>query len=103
MVLVATEFGRTVKVNGTQGTDHGTASVAWLLGGAVKGGRVMADWPGLSDAALFEGRDLKPTAALDTVIGSAAASHFGVDPQSAMAALFPGQKSAKLIDGLIRA
>lgn len=103
MVLVATEFGRTVKINGTGGTDHGTASVAWLLGGAVKGGRVVADWPGLSDAALYEGRDLKPTAGLDTVIGSAAASHFGVDPQRTMAALFPDQKSARSIDGLVRA
>lgn len=103
MVLVATEFGRTVKVNGTAGTDHGTASVAWLLGGAVKGGRVVADWPGLSDAALYEGRDLKPTVDLDTVIGSALASHFAVDPQRAMPALFPGQRNAKLIDGLVRA
>ena len=102
MVLVATEFGRTVKVNGTQGTDHGTASVAWLLGGAVKGGRVVADWPGLSDAALYEGRDLKPTAGLDAVIGSAAAAHFGVDPARAMPALFPGQKSARAMDGLVR-
>lgn len=103
MVVVATEFGRTVKVNGTQGTDHGTASVAWLLGGAVKGGRVVADWPGLSDAALYEGRDLKPTAGLDAVIGSAAAAHFGVDPARAMPALFPGQKSARVMDGLVRA
>ncbi len=103
MVLVATEFGRTVKVNGTAGTDHGTASVVWLLGGAVKGGRVVADWPGLGDAALYESRDLKPTAGLDTVIGSAAASHFGVDPQRTMAALFPDQKRARLIDGLVRA
>ncbi|WP_343519862.1 DUF1501 domain-containing protein [Sphingomonas sp.] len=103
MVLVATEFGRTVKVNGTQGTDHGTASVAWLLGGAVKGGRVVADWPGLSDAALFEGRDLKPTAGLDAVIGSAVASHFAIDPQRAMPTLFPDQKSARVIDGLVRA
>ncbi len=102
MVLVATEFGRTVKVNGTQGTDHGTASVAWLLGGAVKGGRVVADWPGLSDAALYEGRDLRPTAGLDAVIGSAAAAHFGVDPARAMPALFPGQKSARMLDGLVR-
>jgi uncharacterized protein (DUF1501 family) len=102
MVLVATEFGRTVKVNGTQGTDHGTASVAWLLGGAVQGGRVVADWPGLSDAALYEGRDLRPTAALDAVIGSAAAAHFGVDPARAMPALFPGQKSARAMDGLVR-
>ncbi|MCW4463068.1 DUF1501 domain-containing protein [Sphingomonas sp. BT-65] len=103
MVLVATEFGRTVKVNGTGGTDHGTASVAWLLGGAVKGGRVAADWPGLADAALYEARDLKPTTSLDTVIGSAVASHFAIDPQRAMPALFPDQKSAKVIDGLIRA
>jgi uncharacterized protein (DUF1501 family) len=103
MVLVATEFGRTVKVNGTQGTDHGTASVAWLLGGAVQGGRVVADWPGLSDAALYEGRDLRPTAGLDAVIGSAAAAHFGVDPARAMPALFPGQKSARAMDGLVRA
>ncbi len=102
MVLVATEFGRTVKVNGTQGTDHGTASVAWLLGGAVKGGRVVADWPGLSDAALYEGRDLRPTAGLDAVIGSAVATHFGVDPARAMPALFPGQKSARMLDGLVR-
>lgn len=103
LVLVATEFGRTVKINGTAGTDHGTASVAWLLGGAVRGGRVVADWPGLADAALHEGRDLRPTAALDSVIGSATASHFGVDPRHAMAALFPGRQSAKLIDGLVRA
>ena len=102
MVLVATEFGRTVKVNGTQGTDHGTGSVAWLLGGAVKGGRVVADWPGLTDAALYEGRDLKPTAGLGAVIGSAAAAHFGVDPARAMPALFPGQKSARVMDGLVR-
>ncbi|HEY0623482.1 DUF1501 domain-containing protein [Sphingomonas sp.] len=103
LVLVATEFGRTVKVNGTAGTDHGTASVAWLLGGAVKGGRVQADWPGLGDAALYEGRDLKPTAGLDSVIGSAVAAHFVLDPQRAMPAIFPGQKSAGSIDGLIRA
>lgn len=103
MVLVATEFGRTVKVNGTQGTDHGTASVAWLLGGAVQGGRVVADWPGLGDAALYEGRDLRPTAGLDSVIGSAAAAHFGVDPARTMTAMFPGQKSARVMGGLVRA
>ncbi|POA45877.1 hypothetical protein C1884_31480, partial [Pseudomonas sp. GW460-R15] len=61
MVLVATEFGRTVAVNGTGGTDHGTGTAAMLIGGGVRGGRVLADWPGLSPAALFEARDLKPT------------------------------------------
>ncbi|MBV2149872.1 DUF1501 domain-containing protein [Sphingobium sp. AS12] len=103
MVLVATEFGRTVKINGTQGTDHGTASMAMLLGGAVQGGRVIADWPGLADAALYEGRDLRPTMALDALIGSAVAGHFGIEGPRAMAGLFPETGSARLIDGLVRA
>ncbi len=60
-VLVVTEFGRTVAVNGTRGTDHGTAGVAFLAGGAVKGGRVVSDWPGLAARELYENRDLKPT------------------------------------------
>jgi uncharacterized protein (DUF1501 family) len=60
-VLVATEFGRTAAENGSGGTDHGTASLVMLIGGAVKGGRIIADWPGLSPSALYENRDLKPT------------------------------------------
>jgi uncharacterized protein (DUF1501 family) len=103
VVLVATEFGRTVKINGTQGTDHGTGSMAMLLGGAVQGGRVVADWPGLSDAALYEGRDLKPTLELDTLIGSAVAGHFGIEGPQAMAALFPESSRARVIGGLVRA
>ena len=63
-VLVMTEFGRTVRPNGTQGTDHGTASAAFLAGGAVAGGRVLADWPGLNPARLLDNRDLRPTADL---------------------------------------
>ena len=101
MVLVATEFGRTVAVNGTGGTDHGTGSSAMLLGGAVRGGRVLADWPGLQAAALFEGRDLKPTLQLDAFIAGAVAGHFGVEPARAMAALFPLSKGAKAVDGLV--
>lgn len=103
MVLVATEFGRTVRINGTQGADHGAASMAMLLGGAVQGGRVIADWPGLSDAALYEGRDLRPTMALDALIGSAVAGHFGIDPSRAMTTLFPEARRPRLIDGLTRA
>ena len=60
-VLVMTEFGRTVRMNGTKGTDHGTGTVAFVLGGAVAGGRVVADWPGLGAGRLFEDRDLQPT------------------------------------------
>lgn len=102
MVLVATEFGRTVAVNGTGGTDHGTASSAMLLGGGVKGGRVLADWPGLAPAALFEARDLKPTLQLDAFIAGATAEHFGIEPGRAMAALFPDSKGARPVEGLAR-
>jgi uncharacterized protein (DUF1501 family) len=101
LVLVATEFGRTVAVNGTGGTDHGTGSSAMLLGGAVRGGRVLADWPGLASTALFEGRDLKPTMPLDAFIGGAVAGHFGVDPAKAMAALFPSSKGTAAVIGLV--
>ena len=68
VVAVVTEFGRTARINGTDGTDHGTATVALLAGGALKGGRVIADWPGLKDADLYEGRDLKPTTDLRAVL-----------------------------------
>lgn len=80
LVVVATEFGRTAAVNGTGGTDHGTASVALTLGGALpRGAPVVADWPGLSQAALFEGRDLKPTADLGAVLTGALANHYALD------------------------
>jgi uncharacterized protein (DUF1501 family) len=103
MVLVATEFGRTVAINGTGGTDHGTGSSAMLIGGGVKGGRVMADWPGLGTAALYEGRDLKPTMQLDALIGGAVSAHFGVEPGRAMAALFPATNRTAAVQGLVRA
>jgi len=102
VVLVATEFGRTVKVNGTQGTDHGTASCAMMMGGAVNGGRVIADWPGLADAALYENRDLKPTLGLDTVIGSTLSAHFGLMPQTAARKLFPEVQMARPLQDLVR-
>jgi uncharacterized protein (DUF1501 family) len=88
-VLVATEFGRTAAANGTGGTDHGTASAAMIVGGAVAGGRVLADWPGLANASLYQARDLKPTIGLDDVIASAAGESFGIDPQRVGATLFP--------------
>lgn len=102
IVLVATEFGRTAAVNGTGGTDHGTGAAAMLLGGAVKGGRVLADWPGLAQANLYEGRDLKPTAELDALIGGAVAGHFGIDPARVMPALFPASGKTKAVAGLVR-
>jgi uncharacterized protein (DUF1501 family) len=102
-VLVATEFGRTAAVNGTGGTDHGTGSVAMLLGGAVAGGRVVADWPGLRSADLYEGRDLKPTTSLDAVIAGAAAETFGLDGHRTAAALFLRKSEGKPFEGLVKA
>ncbi|MEM8726522.1 MAG: DUF1501 domain-containing protein [Pseudomonadota bacterium] len=102
LVLVATEFGRTVRYNGTNGTDHGTASAAIVMGGAVRGGQVIADWPGMGAGDLFEGRDLKPTVALESVLAGAAADHFGLDAKELMAALFPGRPGLPL-GGLTRA
>jgi len=96
LVIVATEFGRTVAPNGTGGTDHGTASAAMLLGGAVAGGKVVADWPGLSQGALYEGRDLKPTTDLDALIGGALAQHYGLEPARTMTALFPDARRTGL-------
>jgi len=102
MIVVATEFGRTARLNGTGGTDHGTASAALVMGGAVRGGRVIADWPGLADGQLYEGRDLAPTIALESVIAGAVAEHLRLDPKRAMARLFPGRSDAPL-SGIIRA
>jgi len=102
LVLVATEFGRTVAINGTGGTDHGTGTAAMLFGGAVKGGSVLADWPGLATANLYEARDLRPTTPLDAFIGGAVAAHFAVEPSRAMAALFPASAKTAAIEGLLR-
>ena len=102
MVVVATEFGRTARLNGTGGTDHGTASAALIMGGAVRGGRVIADWPGLADKQLYEGRDLAPTIALESVLAGAVAEHLKLDPARAMVQLFPGRSGAPL-SGVVRA
>jgi uncharacterized protein (DUF1501 family) len=103
LVVVATEFGRTAKPNGTGGTDHGQASAAMLLGGAVRGGTVLADWPGLSNGTLYEGRDLKPTTDLDALIAGALAQHYGLESARAMAALFPESKGRAFAQPLIGA
>jgi uncharacterized protein (DUF1501 family) len=101
-VLVMTEFGRTVRVNGTKGTDHGTATVAFVLGGAVAGGRVAADWPGLGPGKLLENRDLQPTADLRAVAKGLLARHLGLAAE-ALATVFPDSATVQPITGLIRA
>lgn len=100
-VLVATEFGRTAAANGTGGTDHGTGSVAMLIGGAVRGGRVVADWPGLALGQLYEGRDLRPTAQLDALIAGAAAESLRLDPEHVARSLFADDTPVRPIAGLV--
>lgn len=102
-VLVATEFGRTAAVNGTDGTDHGTASAAMLIGGAVQGGRIVADWPGLAQANLYENRDLTPTLDLDALIAQVAAESLHLDPEKTMRTLFPDRSFNQKLTGLVRA
>lgn len=91
MVIVATEFGRTAAINGTNGTDHGTASATLLYGGSLSGGTVLGDWPGLRQSDLYQNRDLKPTASLENVIASSVASHFALDPEITRRTLYPSQ------------
>ena len=102
-VLLATEFGRTVAENGTRGTDHGTATAAWLLGGAVNGGRVVTDWPGLSPRALYQDRDLKPTLDLRAVMKGVLAEHLGVPARALESQVFPDSRDARPVRGLLRA
>lgn len=101
VIVVVTEFGRTARTNGTEGTDHGTATVALVLGGAVKGGRILADWPGLADAKLYEGRDLQPTRDLRTVFKGVLRDHLGLPDAQLASRVFPDSRDAKPIDGLI--
>jgi uncharacterized protein (DUF1501 family) len=102
-VLVVTEFGRTAAMNGTRGTDHGTGGCAFLAGGAVRGGRVIADWPGLSRTALLDNRDLRPTLDLRSVFKAVLDEHLRVDARSLATRIFPDSSGARPLQGLIRA
>jgi uncharacterized protein (DUF1501 family) len=100
-VVVATEFGRTVRINGTEGTDHGTGTIALLAGGAVKGGRVISNWPSLRPASLYEGRDLAPTTDLRVVIKGVLADHLGLSERVLAEAVFPDSAAVRPMKGLI--
>ena len=101
VVALATEFGRTAHINGTDGTDHGTATVALLAGGALKGGRVIADWPGLKKADLYENRDLKPTTDLRAVLKGVLKDHLRADDRVLAENVFPGSANVKPMTGLV--
>lgn len=101
-VIVATEFGRTARANGTQGTDHGTGSSLLLVGGAVKRGGPIGDWPTLADNRLFENRDLAPTLDIRSVFKGVLRDHMGLDRAALDARVFPGSAAeAPAMDGLI--
>lgn len=102
VVLVVSEFGRTVRPNGTNGTDHGVGGVAILAGGAVDGGRVVADWPGLASQRLFEGRDLAPTLDLRSVGKAVAIDHLGLPEDEVSQRVFPGSGGVAALPNLFR-
>jgi uncharacterized protein (DUF1501 family) len=101
MVAIVTEFGRTARINGTDGTDHGSGTVALLVGGALKGGRVIADWPGVKETNLYENRDLKPTTDLRAVLKGLLRDHLRVDKRVLAETVFPGSAKLKPMDGLV--
>jgi uncharacterized protein (DUF1501 family) len=96
-VVVASEFGREVQVNGTLGTDHGSGGVAFVLGGAVQGGRVLADWPGLAPAQRFEGRDLRITTDLRAVLKGVLGDHLQVSQRQLQQEVFPGSDGVRAL------
>jgi len=102
-VVVVTEFGRTVHVNGTRGTDHGTGTAALLLGGAINGGRVIADWPGLGKSDLYAGRDLLPTTDVRSLFKAVLAEHLGVSEMLLEREVFPDSSAVAAMKNLIRA
>ncbi|MBM3521983.1 MAG: DUF1501 domain-containing protein, partial [Alphaproteobacteria bacterium] len=102
LIVVATEFGRTAQANGTGGTDHGTASVALLAGGAVAGGRVLGTWPGLAEGKLHQGRDLAPTTDLRAVLKGVLGQHLGVPRDRLDRVIFPGSDDVKAMPGLVK-
>jgi uncharacterized protein (DUF1501 family) len=97
VVVVATEFGREVAINGTQGTDHGSGGAAFVLGGSVKGGRVLGDWPGLAKRDRFEGRDLRTTTDLRAVLKGVLGDHLRVASRSLNDEVFPGSEGVKAL------
>jgi uncharacterized protein (DUF1501 family) len=102
VVVVASEFGREVAINGTLGTDHGTGGVAFVLGGPVRGGRVVGDWPGLAKANRFEGRDLKATTDLRALLKGVLADHLQVASRTLESEVFPGSAGVRPL-ALLRA
>ncbi|WP_172822766.1 DUF1501 domain-containing protein [Paramagnetospirillum marisnigri] len=103
VVVCVSEFGRTVAENGTGGSDHGTGGAMILAGGAVAGGRVIADWPGLAKEQRHQGRDLRPTLDGRAVFKGLLRDHFGLTARALDGVVFPGSAGLRPLDSLIRA
>jgi uncharacterized protein (DUF1501 family) len=101
VVTLITEFGRTARINGTEGTDHGTATVALLVGGALKGGRVIADWPGVKESNLYENRDLKATTDLRAVLKGLLRDHLCIDERALATDVFPNSEDVEPAQGCL--
>lgn len=100
-MAVVTEFGRTARINGNGGTDDGTATVALMAGGALKGGRVIADWPGVKEADLQDGRDLKATTDLRAVFKGVLKDHLRLDDAVLADKVFPDSAAVAPLAGLM--
>ena len=101
VVALVTEFGRTARINGNEGTDHGTGTVALFTGGALKGGRVIADWPGIGETNLYQNRDLKPTIDLRAVLKGLLKDHLRVEDRALTQDIFPDSNDVKPIAELV--
>jgi len=101
VVVLITEFGRTARINGNDGTDHGTATVAILAGGALKGGRVITEWPGLKDSDLYEQRDLRATTDLRAVSKGLLRDHLRVNDRVLETEVFPDSAAVRPMPGLL--
>jgi uncharacterized protein (DUF1501 family) len=100
-VVVVTEFGRTARINGTAGTDHGTASTALVLGGGLKKSGIIGDWPTLAQGKLFEDRDTAPTLDMRALFKGLLASQFGLDRRALDGAIFPGSVQVSPAAGIV--
>jgi len=89
VIIIASEFGRSVRQNGTQGTDHGTGGVVFIAGGGVDGGQSLGEWPGLRDGQLYAGRDLFPANDIRDVFANVLVNHIGLPHRTITQDIFP--------------
>lgn len=102
VVIVVSEFGRTVAANGTRGTDHGTGGLAFVLGGSVRGGKIIGKWPGIAEQHQYQGRDLAPANDYRSLFKSVLHDHLGLNENHLESSIFPESREARMFEGLIK-